>query len=790
MSIAEILARKRVAAMDAFATSTKGATHTNTTAIEIGLREAFVPEEDIEHVAAEMQKNISPNKITAVVNKTDYIADAARSILKAEGHKIVEAQAIKKVVDKATKTNGAKPSNLLDLLRDYATVEMLRESSVWNLLSLQERIKLNKEYVKQRQLSGEERTMLTPEHRIGDDVKAATAEATAALERIPEPETHELTLSEKLFMRYPSFKALQDSNYYRSLNIADKVMVSREYAKQAQLIAMEAQHASRVGEKAMEQAEVAKALEQGADKALNDISKKNETFSLDIVLNERQQLGVEYAKAGKSFVFTGAAGTGKTTGCREIARALLQRGDLGRHYFKVIENDKTVSRSGPGIAFCAYTRRATSNIRRALHRDATLEKELEHNVVTIHRLLEYEPEFYTTPDDPTKQKMRFVPKRTAHNPITCKVIVIEEASMLGLDLWEKLYDAMLPGTVLIFVGDINQLPPVFGKSIMNYALAQLPIVELTEVYRQALDSGVIVDAHRVLKGLPPEGNKDVAIVEGKSPTQVGQEKMSRAMGAFFKEMWTRKEYDPNQDIILSPWNKQYMGTDNINNWIAQFLGEERSAMVYEVLTNRRKMYLAVGDRVMFEKQDGIIVKISHNAQYLGKMPQPASTALTRFGLRKMAVSDATTEDFELSGIGYENINIDEVPDEERKAQASHLVTLRMDSGEEETLSSVGDFAEQKFSLGYCLTVHKAQGCEWRKVYILLHKDHTLGGFLSRELIYTAMTRAREKLVLITKKALLAKAVQTQVIKGNTLEEKVASINSGATNIGQYKVVKT
>lgn len=772
MSIAEILARKQ-AKQAVYPLPTAPHTHSAADIQATLAASGAVAEEDLEIVAAEEQKALQPQEIA----RHDPTSPVVESI---------------------KRSNGAKPANLLDLLRSHATVEILRESSVWNLLSLPERILLNKEYNKQRQLSGQERTVLTPEVKIGDDVKVAVAlendpaVVSGQLEVQEQPVIRTLSIAEKLFMQYPSFQVLQQSDYYRSLNIADKVLVSREYSKQMSLMALEAGRASRDGEAAMLKEEQLKAVQQGAAKALEDVSLKHEAFALDVVLNERQMLGVEYAKAGKSFVFTGAAGTGKTTGCREIARALLLRGDLGTHTFKVEEpaTGKSIKRTGPGIAFCAYTRRATANIRRALHKDPQLEKDLEDNVVTIHRLLEYEPEFYTTPDEPMKQKMRFVPKRTAQNPLSVKVIVIEEASMLGLDLWEKLYAAMRPGTVLIFVGDINQLPPVFGKSIMNYALAQLPVVELTEVYRQALDSGVIVDAHRVLKGLPPEGNKDVEIVEGQSKFAVGQEKMARSMGALFKQLFNDGRYDPNQDIILSPWNKQYMGTININNWIAQFLGEERAAMVYEVLTNRRKMYLAVGDRVMFEKQDGIILRISHNAQYLGKMPQPASTALTRFGLRKMAVSDATTEDFELSGIGYENINIDEVPDEERKAQASHLVTLRMDSGEEETLSSVGDFADQRFSLGYCLTVHKAQGCEWRKVYILLHKDHTLGGFLSRELIYTAMTRAREKLVIIGKKPLLAKAVQYQEIKGNTLQEKIASINAGAVNIGSYQVVKT
>jgi flagellar biosynthesis GTPase FlhF len=99
----------------------------------------------------------------------------------------------------------------------------------------------------------------------------------------------------------------------------------------------------------------------------------NETFSLSIKLNKEQQLAAEYAAANKCFVLTGAAGTGKTTAAREIAKGLLSSGNIGTHNFYVGEGQHI---TGPSIAFCAFTNRASSNMRRALHKDVELETKL------------------------------------------------------------------------------------------------------------------------------------------------------------------------------------------------------------------------------------------------------------------------------------------------------------------------------------------------------------------------------------------------------------------------------
>lgn len=515
---------------------------------------------------------------------------------------------------------------------------------------------------------------------------------------------------------------------------------------------------------------------------LPDVIQKHETFSLSITLNEKQQLAADMAGKGISFVLTGAAGTGKTTTAREIARNLLKQGKLGKHTFKVQMGLQNEYITAPSIAFCAFTKIASNNIRRALHKDPELEEELRYNVCTIHKLLEYEPEMFMTAEG--NQSMRFVPRRTAANPLTLTHLVIEEASMLDVNLYEKLRSALLPGVQIIFLGDINQLQPVMGKPILSYGLVKLPVVELTEVYRQALDSDIIRGAHYILQGQAKEFLDMVETSQKKQVKIVGrkslhtEETLVRALAASFEKLLAAGSYKPDEDVILSPFNKNPLGTDNINNWIAQFLGTKRKAVVHEVIAGRRKLYLAKDDRVMVDKKYGYITDIKMNPKYIGAIFQPASADLSRFGIRIFGNSAVNKEvDEEDLFVGYENLNIDEDPQEEKLREASHIVTIEYDDGVKENLNAVGEFAQQTFSLGYALTVHKSQGSEWRKVYLVLHPNHAV--MLHRELLYTACTRARESLEIIANDKTLTRAIENARIKGKSLEEKIEYFNSGA-----------
>lgn len=525
-----------------------------------------------------------------------------------------------------------------------------------------------------------------------------------------------------------------------------------------------------------------------------EIIKDTGTFSLDISLNEKQNLAKDMAFNGKSFCLIGAAGTGKTTTQREIAKSLLQQNKLSTHNFR-IQGTGGERWSGPSIAFVAYTRIASGNLKRAIHKDPELEDIFQHNITTIHNLLEYEPEFYYDYET-QKEKMRFIPRRNASNPLDVTHIIIEEASMVGLDLWEKLYAAMRPKTQIIILGDINQLPPVFGSSVLNYALVQLPVVELTHVYRQKGDSSILENAHRILRGEYPLLEAPDFTIMRNGTVQHSQAKLSEMIGKTFPRFAQLerdnkgKGYDPTQDIILSPFNKQDLGTDNLNKWIAQFLGTERNAVVYHVSAGITQHFLAVGDKIMYNKQVGEIVDIKVNYEYTGKEPMQPATTLTRFGTYTgSAATDNDDGDFVLAG--YSNLDLDKMLEENQKEDlvrsASHHVKLLMETGLEIDLCNVGDFAPSIFTLGYALTVHKAQGCEWRKVFIVLHKDHSIMAF--RELLYTAVTRAKEQCILITKDFMIEKAIKTQRIKGNNLQEKIEYFNSGVLNQNDVYITK-
>lgn len=497
-----------------------------------------------------------------------------------------------------------------------------------------------------------------------------------------------------------------------------------------------------------------------------------------ITYNSKQQEAVTLGASGKSFVLLGAAGTGKSTCQRGVAQALIASNRAG---LLADDGHKYLPSGTPGIVVCAYTRRAVNNIRKVMPAD------MKNNCITIHKLLEYQPVYYEEFDEELGKDvktMRFEATRNMVNPLSTSIhtIIFEESSMISTELFAEVISAIHHPVQFIFIGDIQQLPPVFGSAVLGYKMLELPVVELTEVYRQALESPIIRLAHHILSGVPIAGAElDSWEVPNKLKLHQWQKKLSVDLGVltiakFFSQAIDTGAYNFEEDMILIPFNKSF-GTEEVNKYIAQHITAKSGALVHEIIAGFNKHYFAVGDRVMYEKEDATITGIAMNASFVGAKYLTASNLLDRWGNYRAASEGSSDKAAAHKVVEPSEADIDAMldsmsfssgDDENRTRQASHSITLRLhESGEEVTIDSAASV--NGLALGYAITVHKAQGSEARKVFLILHESHAT--MLQRELLYTAVTRARESLYVICPPDAFIKGIQRQKIVGNTLAEK-------------------
>lgn len=491
-----------------------------------------------------------------------------------------------------------------------------------------------------------------------------------------------------------------------------------------------------------------------------------------ITYNERQKEFVDVAGSGKSAVLIGAAGTGKTTCQQGTVARLIRNGHAG---ILEPEGHKFLMPKTPGIVIVSFTRRAVSNIRRAVSED------MKNNCLTIHALLEYEPVYYEELDNETgemKKTMRFEPTRTKYRPLptTIHTCIIEEASMVSVELFQELADALPANCQFIFLGDIQQLPPVFGSAILGYKMLELPVIELTEVYRQALESPIIRLAHRILSGNPipvkeyPEWKVDKQLTIHPWKKKLDPDTALRTIATFLKAAIDTGNYNPEEDMILMPFNKS-CGTIELNKHIAQHLARKRGAVVWEVVAGFNKLYISEGDKVLVDKEDAIVIGIQKNPSYAGAMPQRESKYLDYWGYNSGSDSKEATHKLEDDG-GDIDFLLTQVASngdgEDRVRQASHEIRVRLlETDREVTLTTAGEL--NNLIHAFALTVHKSQGSEFRKVFLMLHQSHAT--MLGRELLYTGVTRAREELYVICEPESFTNGILSQRIKGNTLAEK-------------------
>lgn len=500
-----------------------------------------------------------------------------------------------------------------------------------------------------------------------------------------------------------------------------------------------------------------------------DIIQSTDKYGNSISYNSAQSSFITLAKSGKSSCLIGPAGTGKTTAMKGVVQALIQSPKTG-----ILQNHthKHLPHGTPGIVICAYTRRATNNIRR------NMDESMKSNCITIHKLLEYGPTYFTILNDKGEEKtsMRFEPQRNAENPLPTEIscIIFEESSMIATQLYAEIIAALSHEVQIIFLGDIQQLPPVFGPAILGFKLNELPVVELTEVYRQALESPIIRLAHRILEGkaipyseLESWNTPGLKFIPWKK--QIDADSALGVTEKFFANLFAKGLYNPLDDIILIPFNKQY-GTIELNKSIAQNLALKEGKVVWEVIAGFIKHYLSVGDKVLFDREDAVVLEIYPNPGYVGMPAQPESTYLDYWGHnnKPKTSEEILDHDSKMDDIDFLLGQVTAQDDEDRVTQSSHHIKLLMqDSDTEKTLTKAAEV--NALLLGYCLTTHKAQGSEWERVFVCYHNSHAT--MLQREHLYTSVTRAKKELIVICEPDTFTKGVRSQRVKGNTLAEK-------------------
>ena len=519
----------------------------------------------------------------------------------------------------------------------------------------------------------------------------------------------------------------------------------------------------------------------------------------EVTLNAAQLEYVDKIKAGLDVVLIGKAGTGKTTAAGVGMTELIKAGKIT----PMRTSTKHLQAGLPGVAIVSFTNKAVNNIRHQMPAD------LKPHCVTVHKLLEFKPNYYEILDETTgdyKKTMRFEPSRNAYNPLPSdlRMIVFEESSMISVELHQMLKDALQHDCQLIYLGDIRQLPPVMGTAILGFKMIELPVVELTEVYRQALLSPILRCALSIDNGEVEKFSSAnrVKAASGKwewpdlmAWNEIGEHGSLRihcwqkplsadlALLTAIKFLNTMEEqgaefYNPAEDIILSPYNKAF-GTIELNKGVAQHLGIKRGAVVHEVIAGFQKHYLAIGDRVLYNKEDAFIENIARNDEYMGARTQTASKHLNRWGHLEEQMSEAEQElslaeesEFELQAIeNFLESSAAEI--EDRVTAASHVITLRYACSDPDDPDAVIDLERatdiNNLLGGYAITIHKAQGSEYAKVFLMLHQSQN--AMISRELLYTAMTRAAKHLYILCEAGSIEKGIRSQRIKGNTLAEK-------------------
>jgi len=383
---------------------------------------------------------------------------------------------------------------------------------------------------------------------------------------------------------------------------------------------------------------------------------------IKIKLAEKQEAAVRKSLEEKVLIITGGPGTGKTT----IINAII----------------KILKKAGAKILLAAPTGRAAKRLS-----EATWERAL-----TIHRMLDY-----------SMKEMGF--KKNNKNPLKCDVLIIDEASMIDTVLMHHLLKAVPSKATLIFVGDVNQLPSVGPGNVLNDLIVSnaFSVVTLDTIFRQAKKSLIVVNAHRINKGMFPvvaNDNKksNFYFVQKEEPEDV----LSTIIDLVQKRIPKSFCVDPVDDIqVLTPMHKGIAGAGNLNQELQKILNPNK------VVLQRGNREFKVSDKVMQIKNN--YDKHTYNGD-IGRI------------LDINLIDQKVLLNFDGREVEYDFSSLDEIVH------------------------------------AYAVSVHKSQGSEYPVVIIPVVIQHYI--LLQRNLIYTAVTRGKKLVVLVGTKKALAIAINT------------------------------
>lgn len=400
---------------------------------------------------------------------------------------------------------------------------------------------------------------------------------------------------------------------------------------------------------------------------------------------------------------TGEAGTGKTTIIRAVYNKLITYIDNNRAKFKkdyIESRDKYNFYAEDYIVLVAPTGKAAKRIYEATGIPA----------MTIHRLLEY-PTPGEIDQDTGKALVASSPKRDKFNPIVQKIVLCDEYAMVNYELHRNLIDALPSGGCIRMFGDCNQLEPIEESKVLQdkpsqfqQILVRFPSVTLTKIHRQENGSTIIENSHKINKGIMPAQTPDFHMyftTQQHLPTDY-----------IVNLIDNDKSYYTNEKQILTVGRNSWIGTNKLNLMIQIRRFGDRIEEGYPIQRHPwdkiQNFNLFIGDKVIFTKNN--------------------------YDLGVFNGESGIITDIKL----YGNVTID---------FGDKIVEIPMEQSLQYFGRTVVYNPQQDIDLAYVITTHKAQGSEYKEITYVL--NNSLIYLCNRKNLYTAVTRAREKVNIIT-----------------------------------------